>query len=249
MNIRRVVKDTIRGVGLGRWLPANPLQDHLRLTLPSLGVDCVFDVGANRGQFGEELRTIGYEGWIVSFEPNPEAAASVGEQAAQDPKWRVLPVALGETTGTQSLHVFQGSKLSSVLDLNAYAKKTFGTDARSVREDTVEMDRLDSVFDRLRGELGFRRPFLKMDTQGYDLHVLRGAEGCWEELVGLMTEVSLKPIYEGMPDITESLDAVREAGFDVTGLFPVCRDRRTGAVIEMDCVARRRERRPETTGS
>ena len=45
--------------------------------LSDFRVDCVFDIGANTGQYGARLRQTGYRGLIVSFEPNPSAFAKL----------------------------------------------------------------------------------------------------------------------------------------------------------------------------
>src|SRR5581483_618078 len=63
-----------------RLAPADPLrwldslgqpaaQATLRSLLARHRIDLVFDVGANRGQFAQALRRLGYRGEIVSFEP------------------------------------------------------------------------------------------------------------------------------------------------------------------------------------
>ena len=54
-----------------------------------------------------------------------------------------------------------------------------------------------------------------------------------------LAAVSSRPLYDGTPDVSESLTAVREAGFDATGLFLVAQER-SGTVI-VDCRARCRE--------
>lgn len=215
------------------------LAKHLQSLLPALGVDVVFDVGANQGQFARRLREIGYKGWILSFEPNPALSEGLRSVAVTDPRWRVLDHALGDEDSMLTLHVTRSDDLASALPANPYAEETFGMNIAVMRDVEVSVLRLDGMYEALQQEHGFARPFLKMDTQGFDLHVLRGAEGVWPTLAGVLTEMSLKPIYDGMPDITESLDAVRQAGFEVTGIFPVAHDS-TGALIEIDCVARRR---------
>jgi hypothetical protein len=78
-----------------------------------------------------------------------------------------------------------------------------------------------------------------MDTQGWDLEVLAGAERTLDRVVALQSEVSVRPIYDGMPGLTESLQTFEERGFLLSGLFPVNVDR-DFAAVEFDCVAVRR---------
>src|SRR4026209_949390 len=50
------------------------LPTHRPDLFERLAIDCVIDVGANRGQYGRLLRTeVGYRGYIASFEPQSTA--------------------------------------------------------------------------------------------------------------------------------------------------------------------------------
>src|SRR5690349_18103875 len=52
----------------GRKLHSLPEQEHLKRLLSHLEIDCVFDVGANVGQYATMLRKhAGYKGRIISF--------------------------------------------------------------------------------------------------------------------------------------------------------------------------------------
>jgi FkbM family methyltransferase len=73
--------------------------------LAELEIDCVLDVGANRGQFARHLRAIGYRGRIVSFEPNPDEFAILQRSFASDPAWSGYPIALGKGNGTLQLKI------------------------------------------------------------------------------------------------------------------------------------------------
>ena len=75
-----------------------------------------------------------------------------------------------------------------------------------------------------------------MDTQGFDLATFRGAGERVTELLGLQSEVACVPIYEGMPRMAEQLTEYERAGFEITGMFPVSRDRPSLRVIEFDVV-------------
>lgn len=240
MNYRIPINRALQRIGLGvhRWPPPNSLQKDLQKLLKLLDADAVLDVGANRGQFARSLREIGFRGQILSFEPNPDVFSTLNASAGSDPRWHVFPYALGSADGALTLHIPVGDDLASTLTLNEFARDSFGGVVDPVQDISVPVYRLDTMLASLMAEFGFDRPFLKLDTQGFDLHALEGARGVWPVLVGLLTEVSFKPLYTEMPDVTESLEKIREAGFDVTGMFPVVRDR-TEAVIEMDCLARR----------
>lgn len=136
------------------------------------------------------------------------------------------------------LNVTNSDDFSSFLDAKQYSIDNFGYNAVVSRTEKTHIMRLDDIFQSIKSEFGFKKPFLKMDTQGYDLNVLKGSEICIRDIVGLITEISIKPIYDNMPDATESLITIRNLGFDVTGLFQVSSDRK-GATVEIDCVAQR----------
>jgi hypothetical protein len=80
------------------------------------------------------------------------------------------------------------------------------------------------------------RPYLKLDTQGWDLEVIDGGPQTLPRVLALQTEVSCRAVYEGMPTMATSLDVLAAHGFAVSGLFPVTRDADL-RVVELDCVA------------
>lgn len=215
---------------LTRFLSAH----HVAWLLRELKVSCVLDVGANVGQFAETLRGHGYRGQIVSFEPLPHLVAVLGAKAAQDPAWRVMPFAVGETEGTFDMHVRDGT-LSSLLPSSDFGRG-WSQRMRASRTETIEVRRLDAIWQDAVAGLDEPRVYLKLDTQGFDLRAFRGAGDRVGSLLGLQSEVSCLPIYEGMPSMTEQLAAYQAAGFQATGMFPVSRHRPTLRVIEFDVV-------------
>jgi Methyltransferase FkbM domain len=76
--------------------------------------------------------------------------------------------------------------------------------------------------------------WLKVDTQGWDLEVLRGAAQTLRSISALQIELSVIPIYQGMPDYLTVLRELRQLGFEIGALTPVNRDA-LGRVIEFDC--------------
>lgn len=217
--------------GLTRYAAA----EHVASLLAMYGVDCVLDVGANRGQYGLALRRAGYTGHIVSFEPVADVFDELRATAARDGRWTAYPYALGREDGTTTINVVPGT-LSSVLAPTRFGRKRYARLREPVTSE-VPLHRLETILDDvLPAPAGTLRPYLKLDTQGYDLEVFAGLGDRVEDVVAMQAELSLLQIYEGMPDLAEALEAYREAGFDITALYPVSRQSTTARVLEFDCV-------------
>ncbi|MGR3931843.1 FkbM family methyltransferase [Streptomyces sp. BRA346] len=216
---------------------------HVAGLLEKYQVNCVFDVGANAGQYGRRLRRLGYTGRIVSFEPTEEAFAKLEKAAKDDPEWWVFPFALGREEATQSMHVGWAT-MNSLLGASDYGKERYRRFAKD-RTEEIEIRRLDSVMDKALAGLTDPRPYLKMDTQGYDLEVFAGAGDRIEEFVGLQSEVAVLRLYEGSPAMSEAIAAYEDSGFGITGMYPVTREDTTGRVVEFDCVMMRADAAPK----
>ncbi len=195
-----------------------------------LRIDCVLDVGANRGQFARELRGIGYNGRIISFEPIGNEFLVLKEQFKNDLKWSGHQVALGSKEETMSITIPKLTVMSSLLDSAAAD--------RDARKELVEVRRLDNMLPSLMTDFGSSRVFLKMDTQGYDLEVFRGASGCIENIQGMQSELSIQPLYKNMPHYLEALEAYEAASFALYNLSVVNRVS-DGGLVELNCFMRR----------
>lgn len=215
------------------------LESHLQILFNLLKVDAVLDVGANKGQYGSTLRKMGYKGAIYSFEPVQSCFQELTAASAADADWQVFNYALGAETATMDINVMDASEFSSLLQPNAYAKDLYAQKIPIKNTEAIAVKRLDDIFSTLIDDNKYSGLFLKMDTQGYDLKVLAGATQTLNSVVALQSEISVAPLYEGMPDYIESLSTFREAGFELTGLYPVSRDPDSLQLIELDCVMRR----------
>ncbi|MDO9457172.1 FkbM family methyltransferase [Nocardioides sp.] len=205
---------------------------HTAWLLRELRVDVVLDVGANIGQFAKHARRMGYRGRIVSFEPVPDLVEVLEQAAADDPDWHVVPCALGDEDGTAEINWSPGT-LSSLLPASEFGRQwNDSLDQTTTREITIR--RLADVWDEVLAGLDTPRPFLKMDTQGFDVETFRGAGDRVGQLYGLQSEVAMVPIYDGMPRFIDQLALYESAGFETTGMFPVNRDRDTLRAIEFD---------------
>ena len=199
-------------------------------------INVVVDVGARIGQYGTWLRRNGYRGRIVSFEPITANVTDLQAAALGDPQWSIHPVALGSSPAEAEINVTNESQFSSFLNPNDLSAELFADVSAVARTEVVTIACLDDLFDEIVSGIDDPRVYLKLDTQGFDLEVLRGANRSLPHIVAMQSEVSFLPIYEGMPDFAEAISYFRRQGFDVSGLFPVTLDRHLRAV-EFDCVA------------
>ncbi len=220
------------------------LEKHLQRLFALLAINCVVDVGANRGQYGRFLRQLGFNGRIISFEPVPGDYAVLRETAVSDPNWQTHPLALGEQTTTQQMNVTSDSLFNSFLQPNEFI---MGQGLRVDQTAKVPVRRLDELLPSLVADMAEPHIYLKVDTQGYDLHVFAGAAGILPQVLALQTEVSARPVYEDMPDYLESIRHLNGLGYEITGLFPIARDNAL-RVIEFDCVMVRAAAVGESTG-
>ena len=224
----KIVKDSVLRVSRSFGYDIVPLRDmkerdfalHLRELLARLDIDCVLDVGANAGQYHDFLRDkVLYDGPIISFEPVSHHIDALRERSRGDRDWHIEGYALGSRDGSMPINVMVSDQLLNV----------------PCHTETVTVRTLDVVLPVLQERIGFDRPYLKIDTQGSDIEVLRGAGDSLPAVKALQTEASVIGIHKGMPQDIDTIRYLDERGFDITGLYPVSRDSAL-RLVEFDCV-------------
>jgi len=194
---------------------------HLKRLLSTFNVDCVFDIGANIGQYGEMLRTrAGYRGDIISYEPNPGAASLLRQNTQVDPKWHVVEIGLDRTPGQRPFNIMASDQCSSFLTPSENETRLVAHWNKIEQRITVETQTLAHEFADWSGRLQFRCPFLKMDTQGNDTAIVQGGEGVIRHFIGIQTELAIKRSYEGAHNFDDAIQYLRSLGFELSALVP-----------------------------
>jgi len=177
---------------------------------------CLVDVGAYRGDFTATALAAFPGSSALLFEPGPVKAAALRERYRSEPAVRVFEIALGDEGGDALLHEQEDSATDSLLPPPHGA-----TEERTRR---VRVSPLDAVLD----EEGVRSvDLVKVDTQGYDLRVLRGsAETLARCRPAILVEAIFAPLYRGQASFDELLGFLTEAGYRLSGVHAVHTDAR-----------------------
>ncbi len=214
----------------------NVIGRHLRPLFQTYDIQCVLDVGANLGQFGDLVRhKLGFRGVLHSFEPVNQFVQQLKRKTESDDRWHIHQTALGSCPDQIEINVAQSPGLSSFLPSSSEAVKDLWENSATLERQSVRVDTLDNFIRRLDGGMLPGPTFLKVDTQGYDLEVLKGAEKTLEAVRAVQFEASVRPIYEGMPNYKEVLDYLISRGFALSAMFPINHDQ-SQRLIEFDCV-------------
>jgi FkbM family methyltransferase len=185
--------------------------------LAERGIDTVLDIGANKGQTGQELRRYGYRGKIISFEPLPGPHALLQAAAKGDEQWMVAPrMAVGEQAGTVTLNQSVSTEMSSILPVGNNLVKAMPNAATEQEVEATVTTLVEIISSRCQPA---DRIFVKIDTQGYERQVLAGLGSLWNRVAGFHIEMSLLPLYEGEMLFDQIIALLKEHGFEAYLLY------------------------------
>ena len=206
--------------------------EHLPI-LRGLKIDGVIDVGANRGQFTLACRLALPAVPVVAFEPIPTEAATFRRVHGWSPLVRLIEAAAGERQGTAVLHLSKSADSSSLLPIGRRQVEFFG-DTVEIGTINVPVQRLD---DNVVGWFGRTRQLLKLDVQGFELSVLRGAVETLKRCAYVYAECSEVALYDGQALRTEVEGFLKTQGFIGQGRFN--EQWHAGQLIQADYLFRR----------
>lgn len=198
----------------------------------SYGIDLVLDVGANTGQYASRMRTIGYSGEIISFEPMRAAYEQLARNSHGDNVWSCRNFALGDAESELHIHVSGNSVSSSILPMLQEHEK-HAPASKVTNDETIHVKRLDGLPD-WEAWAGKKGIWLKIDVQGYENHVLNGASRCLERIAAIQLELSLRPLYANQLTLIPMLKRLDELGFDPVAFEPGFTDKNSGELLQVD---------------
>ncbi|TNE78345.1 MAG: FkbM family methyltransferase [Bacteroidetes bacterium] len=192
----------------------------------------VFDIGGGQGTtlklFREELP----HAQVELFEPISSNFKIIKDQFGGNKGIKLNQLALGHEEGETTIHIADRVTSSSLLELNpeAHEKGSYLADAlKPVREESIQVKRVESFIKQYE-----KIHLMKLDVQGFELNVLKGAGEELKKVKYIIMEVSNHDGYSGAP-LYHEIDAwMRENNFELADLFPGIKE--SGFLKEWDCI-------------
>lgn len=131
----------------------------------------VFDVGANTGEYSLSIKSLFPHANIYAFEPNPVSYKKLYSKTVSFPNIQSFCVGIGKSKAAEKIYSYKNDPASE----HASIIKTVMTELHSsdeVVDYEIEMIDLDSFCEIHEVQ---KIDFLKIDTEGYELEVLKGA--------------------------------------------------------------------------
>lgn len=180
-------------------------------------LNTIIDVGANKGQFAGRVRALGWRGEIISFEPLIKPFKLLEIHAAKDPKHLVYQYGLGDENIDTEINVASNhGASSSILEIDPTVSEAFSI--TTVSRESVKIRRIIDINSEL--SLNLEKSLLKIDTQGFEQQVLKGAGKILEKIPMLLLEVSMRKVYMNEPLVLELLNFLDSKGFELRDIEP-----------------------------
>ena len=225
-------------------LPATHLHAHWEVLQPIGPVDkphIILDVGAHHGWFFHCWLDWCPQAQIYAFEPAPESFVRASELYGADPRVHLFQKGVGAETGELSLNVLADSQVSnSFLTPRQETWESIEYKTGDISTRPVSVTTLDT-FCAERGISGAY--LLKIDVQGYELEVLKGAVGILPRIDYVFVESGIQRLYEGAPSFADIFLFLEKQGFHLMHLRSWHRGNRV--LVETDMIFRRNDLAPE----
>jgi FkbM family methyltransferase len=222
----RLGYDVVRTDNFVKYAPARRMK-----LIFDRGIGLVLDVGANIGQYAKQMRELGYRGRIVSFEPLSSAYSVLEQESAKDSQWQIVNMGLGDEDCTTQINISGNSYSSSLLQMKP-AHIAAEPQSQYIGSEEITLRKLDTVFNEYYRD--GEKVYLKLDTQGFEKHVMEGAVQSLDRVDCIQMEMSLVPLYETELLLADMIDWMKEKGFLLWALENEFAHPKTGQLLQVN---------------
>lgn len=229
--MKKIIKFLLRLIG--KQLATYPDYEMARRLkiVNNLGINLIFDIGANDGEYAKTMRQYGYKGKIVSFEPLNEAFQSLKNRSKDDENWSINNYALGNKNCKTFINISANSVSSSILDMTSSHLNNAPESEYNGREE-IEVKTLNSIYNQFY--TASDNLLVKIDTQGYEKFVLEGADELYDNIKVLQLEMALVTLYKEEFLFKEMLNYLDQVGFQLFSIETGFSDFKSGQLLQVD---------------
>lgn len=234
-GFEKAIKKVFNTFGLEitrKWnTPVGEMETFLR-DVEKRGLKCnyILDVGAYKGKFSRMAISVYPEAAIYLIEPLKEMRQVLEEFCKKNTKCKYFDFAAGPTHDMQSLRVFNDLAWSGFMEEDIPQK-----DKRTPR--MVEMWTIDELIKTRAIETP---DLVKLDVQGFELEVLRGASTLFGKTELFIIETALHNKHKSYPLIADVIAFMNERDYVVYDFAGFLRQHHDGSLIECDlCFVKR----------
>jgi FkbM family methyltransferase len=232
---RKLIQKTLGIFGLELRRTSQSLQGYkAQQELMHAVNPIIFDVGAHTGDVARAYRSLFPSGEIHCFEPFPKSFEHLVAQMEADPRVICEQIALADSTGSAMLCCNTSSATNSLLVSDPRGAAFWGDGVLDQRSKVVVPT---TTVDAYCEEHAISRiDILKLDVQGGEYEVLKGAERMFSErrITMVYSELILCPTYIGQRKPHEYFAFFDAHGFELVDLFDPVRSH--GKLIQSDAL-------------
>lgn len=200
--------------------------------LQQFGVETILDIGANVGKFALMMNKILGNKTIYCFEPLKDCFEHLVNNTKHIDNIQCFNIGLGSNNKTVTIYHNEFSPSSSLLEMSTLHKQAFPYTKNSVEEE-VKIVSLDEMQSEL--ELN-KKILLKIDVQGYELEVLKGADELIRQVDLVIVETSYVELYKDQPLYDDIYQYFLTRKFQYMGNFGQFSNPSTGEILQGDAI-------------
>jgi FkbM family methyltransferase len=239
MGIKHKIRKLFWRIGIDFTRYNAELSPSLRRKklISNYSINKILDIGANAGQFATEMRDdLGFTGQIHSFEPLGAVFPILKKLADSDPDWTAYHYALGDENTEQKINISDNTQSSSLLEMLP-AHLDAAPESRYTGNEIITVKTLDSIFDDIY------RPgdniYMKIDTQGYESKVIKGAINTLDRIGTIQLEMALTPLYRNEELFIDMYQSMVRYGYELVSIETGYVNENTGQLLQLDGIFHR----------
>lgn len=208
----------------------SPSDEKKLKWIQDMNINTVIDVGAHRGEFAAQFHKLLPNAKIYCFEPSKNNFVELATSLKNLQNIKIFNLALGDRQGETEMYYNKFSPSSSIMKIATLHKEIFPFTSEQELE-IIKITTLDDIAKEL--DL-IDNILLKIDVQGYEDRVIKGAINFLEKIKIIIIETSFRELYESQPLFAEIYELLSKRGFVYSGSWQELSSPIDGTPLQQD---------------